>query len=240
MAGAQAETVVAPDKRKSVSTRVAQVVLTLIWAIGSQFLAAGTWNWTRGWICVSVWIVTMSLVTLFTQRYNPQLMKERAKWRRKDTKRFDQIFLTIYLPLVLIQPVVAGFDAVRYRWSTIPFAYVYPGIILLLLASALIAWVLCTNPYAETSVRIQTDRGQEVITTGPYRFVRHPMYVGVILLYFATPMIWGSLWALAVAGVIAVLMVSRTALEDRTLRRELPGYEEYAVHTRYRLLPHLW
>jgi protein-S-isoprenylcysteine O-methyltransferase Ste14 len=179
-------------------------------------------------------------VGLLTKRYNPQLLKERAKWRRQDTKGFDKIFLAAYMPFVFMQPAIAGMDAVRFRWSSLSFAYVYVGVVIFVVAMALIGWVLCTNPYAETTVRIQHDRGHAVVSAGPYRFVRHPMYVGAILMYLSMPLIWGSLWALAISGVITVLFVIRTALEDQTLRRELAGYEDYTMRSRYRLVPGVW
>ena len=230
----------AKEKGKSAATRVLQVSMTFVWAIGSLFLSAGTFKWTRGWICVALWVLVLPLVGIVTQHYNPQLMKERAKWRRQDTKRFDKIILALYLPFVLIQPAVGGMDAVRYHWSAMSFGWVYVGTIVYFLAMALITWVVSTNPYAEASVRIQTDRGHTVVSTGPYRYIRHPMYVGLILMFVGTPLIWGSVWALAVAGVLAVLMIARTALEDRTLFNELAGYQEYAAHTRYRLIPGFW
>jgi len=230
----------AKEKGKSAATRVLQVSMTFVWAIGSLFLSAGTFKWTRGWICVALWVLVLPLVGIVTQHYNPQLMKERANWRRQDTKRFDKIILALYLPFVLIQPAVGGMDAVRYHWSAMSFGWVYVGTIVYFLAMALITWVVSTNPYAEASVRIQTDRGHTVVSTGPYRYIRHPMYVGFILMFVGTPLIWGSVWALAVAGVLAVLMIARTALEDRTLFNELAGYQEYAAHTRYRLIPGFW
>jgi len=228
------------EKGKSRGARVLQVALAFTWAIGSLFLGAGRLDWLRGWICVALWVISLTAVGILTQRYNPQLMKERAKWRRKDTQGFDKIFLLVCLPIVQIQPALAGMDAVRFHWSSLPFAFVYVGAVLYCVAMALIAWVLCTNPYAETSVRIQHDRGHTVVTTGPYRIVRHPMYVGTSLMYLATPLVLGSLWALAVGGILTLLFIVRTVLEDRTLRRELPGYEEYTAQTRYRLLPGIW
>jgi protein-S-isoprenylcysteine O-methyltransferase Ste14 len=108
------------------------------------------------------------------------------------------------------------------------------------MAMALITWAMMANPHAETTVRIQTDRDHKAVTSGPYRIVRHPMYVGAILMYPAAALMFGSMWALAISGLIAILFVWRTALEDRTLRRELPGYEEFAALTRYRLIPGLW
>lgn len=230
----------AEGARKRSPRVVLQTFFGFTWYLGSLYLGAGTIHWTRGWICVALWVTAMPAVGLIAHHYNPGLLRERAKWRRKDTKRFDKVFFALYMPLALFQPALGAIDVVRYHWSSLPFAYVYVGVILYLLASSIVAWVLATNPYAESSVRIQTDRGQTVITSGPYRFVRHPMYVGCILMYFGTPLILGSLWAVMAAAVVAVLFLARTVLEDRALRRELPGYGEYAARTRYRLLPGVW
>jgi protein-S-isoprenylcysteine O-methyltransferase Ste14 len=235
----QTETVVPTTHSRSAKTLL-QPVFTFAWFAGSLFLAAGRLDWVRGWISVALCVIGMTAVGVIVKRRNPGLLKQRAKWRRKDTKRFDKIFLAIYLPLILIHPAVAGLDAGRYHWSSMPFAFVYVGAILLTLSLSLIAWVLVVNPFAESSVRIQNDRGQTVITSGPYRFIRHPMYVGAILMYVAMPVVWGSVWALALGGFLGCLMIARTALEDRTLCRELAGYEQYAAVTRYRLLPGLW
>ena len=204
------------------------------------FLAAGRLDWVRGWISVALFVVGMTVVGLIIQHYNALLLEERAKWRRKDTKPFDKVFLAIYVPLILIHPAIGGLDAGRFHWSSLPFFSVYIGSACFALAMVLIAWVMTVNPFAETSVRIQKDRGQTVVTSGPYCFVRHPMYVGVILMYLGTPLVWGSVYALGVSAVIFTLMIWRTAREDRTLEDELAGYKEYAAHTRYRLLPGLW
>jgi len=229
-----------PLPKPSAARRLLQVVVTYVWFIASLFIAAGRWDWIRGWISVALSVVGLTAVGLIVQHYNPELMAQRARWRRKDTKPFDKIFMAIFMPLVVIQPAVAGLDAVRYHWSSMPFGFVYPGVILFVLSMVLIAWVMAINPYAETSVRIQTDRGHTVVTSGPYRLVRHPMYVGVMLDYVGNSLVWGSAWALGITGVIILLFLWRTAREDRTLRQELSGYEDFAAHTRYRLLPGVW
>jgi len=220
--------------------RLLQIAATFVWWIGALFVSAGRLDWVRGWISVALWVGGMAAVGLIVHHYNARLLEVRGKWRRKDTKRFDKIFLAAYVPLVSIQPVVAGLDAVRFHWSSMPFVVVYVGSILFAMAMVLIAWVMAVNPYAETSVRIQTDRGQTVISSGPYRIVRHPMYVGAILMYLGTPLVWGSVWALVLGGLIVALLIWRTGREDLTLRQELSGYEAYAARTRYRLLPGLW
>ena len=217
-----------------------QMLSAYFWFVGSLFLAAGRLDWVRGWIAVVLWIVGMSTVGLLSHCYNAGLLKERTKWRRKDTKGFDKAFLAVFVPLSLSQPAICALDAARFHWSSMPFAFVYVGAIVFVFAMVLIGWVMTTNPYAETSVRIQSDRGQRVITNGPYPRVRHPMYVGSILMYLATPLLLGSAWALLMTAAITLLFIWRTAREDQTLRQELPGYEEFTKLTRYRLVPGVW
>jgi protein-S-isoprenylcysteine O-methyltransferase Ste14 len=224
----------------SKSRRIVQIVVTICVWIGGLFLGAGTIDWPRGWISVAMYCTGMAATGLVVSRANPELMAERAKWRRKDTKGFDKVFLAAMLPLATVQPFIAGMDAVRFGWWLIPSVWVIPGVILFALAMALIAWTLAVNRHAETTVRIQSDRGHQVVTTGPYRFVRHPMYAGAILMYVATPLVWSSGAAMAVSLVIIALFVWRTFMEDRVLRRELAGYSEYSVRTAWRLVPGLW
>ncbi len=220
--------------------RLLQVLGHMALWIALLFGCAGSWQWIRGWICAVVYFGAMTVTGLVIHHFNHDLMEARAKWRHKDTKAFDKVFVAIFLPLVYIQPAVAGLDVVRFHWSKMPFWTVYPGVALFLTGMAIVTWTMMVNPYAETTVRIQTDRGQTVISSGPYRFVRHPMYVGTILMYPATGLILGSEWAILVAAVVVFLLLIRTALEDRTLRRELPGYEEYTALTQYRLFPGVW
>jgi len=230
----------AAPKRSRFAKGVLRVGAFFLWWIGSLFLAAGRLDWIRGWISVALAVVAVPAVGLIVQRYNAPVLEARSNWRHKDTARFDKIFLAIYGPLISILPALAGLDAGRYHWTSLPFGFVYVGSILFAVALALTTWVVVVNPFAEKSVRIQTDRGHRVVTSGPYRFVRHPMYVGLILLFVSTAFVWGSVWALRLAAVMAVLIIWRTAHEDRTLRQELPGYEQYAAVTRYRLFPGLW
>jgi protein-S-isoprenylcysteine O-methyltransferase Ste14 len=214
--------------------------LTVTVWIGSLFVGAGRADWTRGWISVGMYVIGMAAVGVVMRRANPELMAERSQWRRKDTKGFDKVFLAAMFPLATIQPLIAGMDAVRFRWSSVAFAWVYPGAAVFAVAMVLVGWTLAVNRHAETTVRIQVDRGHTVVTWGPYRFVRHPMYAGAILMYASTPLVWGSVAALGISGAIIALFVWRTFMEDRMLQRELPGYVEYAARTRYRLVPGLW
>lgn len=208
--------------------------------IAAIFVSAGTMSWLRGWICVIATLAMYALAVVLVQRRNPELLEARANWRHRDTKSFDKVFVSLLLPLYFAQPVVAGLDAVRFRWTSMPFGTVYIGLSFLILGMGLVTWAMTVNPFAETTVRIQTERQHQAITAGPYSIVRHPMYVGGILMFPALGLIFGSMWAFLVGIVLAILFVWRTAMEDRTLRRELPGYAAFAAVTRYRLLPGLW
>ncbi len=218
---------------------IQRVVTTGLW-LAALFGGAGRLDWTRGWIYVAASLTAALAVDVVVRRANPAVLQARANWRHKNTEPFDKVFLAIFGSFYFFQPVIAGLDAVRFGWSSIPFWVVYPSLALLALGSTLVAWTLAVNPHAESTVRIQADRGHTVISKGPYRVVRHPMYVGIILGYVAGPLILGSVWALAMSGLLIALFAVRTALEDRTLCRELPGYKEYAARTRYRLVPGLW
>jgi protein-S-isoprenylcysteine O-methyltransferase Ste14 len=136
--------------------------------------------------------------------------------------------------------VLTGLDGVRFRWSHVPFGLNLLGFAGLVLAMLLVFWVMRENTFASSVVRIQTDRGHRVCSTGPYAYARHPMYVGVILSIISFPLALGSLFALIPAVIIVGLFIMRAALEDKTLQEELPGYKEYAQKVRFRLIPGVW
>src|SRR5579884_3535169 len=219
---------------------VVQAFIFIAWWCSAVFGSAGRLTWDRGWICTALYLGGTVVNGIVIKRANPELMGRRENGIPKDTKLFDKIFLGLYIPLAMILPVVAGLDVVRFKWGPMPIWTIAPGVILFIASVSLIMWVMIKNPHAETSVRIQTERGHSVVTSGPYACVRHPMYVGLILLHFSQVFVLGSTCALADATLICRLFIWRTAHEDRTLRRELPGYEQYTLVTCYRLLPGIW
>ncbi len=225
--------------RPALKRILAVLASVVVWS-AALFVSAGRWDWTRGWIYFGVSLLSVGVNTVAMLRKNPGLIAARGNLHRKEIRTFDKVFMALYVPTSLALPVVAGLDAVRFAWTPLPWETLYPGVLVLLLGVAPVAWAVASNPFLEVTVRIQTDRGHRVVSTGPYRFVRHPMYLGASLGFIGAPLVLGSLWAFVPAGLAVVVFVLRTILEDRTLRRELPGYEEYAQHTRYRLLPGVW
>ena len=218
--------------------RIVALVLPVTGYGSLLFLAAGTLDWWQAWayLCLQLVILTAMLLLMVTK--NPELIPARSK-RHADTKKFDRILLSIYVPLPIVMLVVAGLDK-RFEWGSLPQAWSPVGLILLVLGTLPSAWAISLNPHFEATVRIQEDRGHRVISTGPYRYVRHPGYLSVILTSAATPLLLGTPWAYLPVGAIFVVIVIRTALEDSVLRRELSGYQEYARRVRRRLFPGIW
>jgi protein-S-isoprenylcysteine O-methyltransferase Ste14 len=201
------------------------------------FLGAGTIRWTMAWVYIGLYLVQQAILTLVLPS---ELLVERSAVQ-EGTKQWDHLlsFLSaLVLPLALY--LVAGLGH-RYGW-TLSLAPIVRTVALALMVSGMVltGWAMAVNRFFSGTVRIQTERGHRAVATGPYRYVRHPGYVGGILHHVAAPLVLGSLWALIPGVLGAISLVARALLEDRSLRGELPGYAEYARHTRYRLLPGIW
>jgi protein-S-isoprenylcysteine O-methyltransferase Ste14 len=223
---------------RSIRTILQDSAFTAWWLL-FLFGAAGQIAWSRGWICTVLYLGAFFVSRAVLRRLNPGILEQRQTAIREDTKAYDKIVLRLLLFLTIVQPLLAGLDF-RFHGETTPFWMVYPGVASFVSAAILITWVLVKNPHAESSVRIQHDRGHSVVVSGPYRYIRHPMYSGLIQLHQSVALVLGSRWTVGLAAVITILFLWRTALEDRTLRRELPGYEQYTTVTRYRLMPGIW
>jgi len=228
-----------PKLEPSGRKRIATVVLATAASGAILFASAGRMDWVRGWIYLAAHLGCVLAAGIYLLATNPELLNERGR-RHANTKPFDKVFAALYVPLLIALPLVAGLDAVRLGWSSMSTDALYVGLLLLLSGEALIVWSMAVNPFLETTVRIQSDRGHRVVSSGPYMWVRHPMYVGLILQNLAVPLVLGSQWAYIPAGLIVLLFIVRAELEDRTLRQELGGYEQYAETTRYLLLPGVW
>ncbi|MEW9524999.1 isoprenylcysteine carboxylmethyltransferase family protein [Agrobacterium radiobacter] len=203
------------------------------------FLPAGRINWCPGWIFVVVVVVSFGLSALVLARVNPVIFRARSRFQ-PGTKKWDLILVSVILLAFFAEIPVAAFDAGRMEWSAVPLWVVLLGYILLVGGIAVTAWAQAVNPFFEPGVRIQSERGQRVVTSGPYRIVRHPGYTAAIGMFTGIPLALSSWIALLPAALAIVLLIIRTGLEDRLLQAELPGYSEYAHQRRYRLLPGIW
>jgi protein-S-isoprenylcysteine O-methyltransferase Ste14 len=203
------------------------------------FWSAGTMNWPMAWALIAiVFAWTMGTLLVAVQRH-PQLLAERTG-PGKGAKSTDAAIMGVVGLMTIGRNVLAGLD-LRYGWSqVIPLGVQVVMLVLAALGYALVIWATASNPFFSQIVRIQKERGHHVATGGPYRYVRHPGYVGSIVHELSAPILLGSLWALIPGVVILLLFIIRTALEDRTLLEELNGYKEYSNKVRFRLIPGIW
>jgi protein-S-isoprenylcysteine O-methyltransferase Ste14 len=218
--------------------RLVQVVFIIALDAAILLAAAGTWSWPAAWVYLGMRTLAFLFFGTLLLRINPEIINERGRLPR-DMKRWDKIFAVAYTPLVLALPLVAGLDF-RFEWSAVPLWLQIVGAVGMVPAVILPYWAMIVNAYLTTTVRVQTDREHRVVSTGPYRYVRHPMYAGMILMAFSMPLLLDSWWTL-IPGILSILVISgRTQKEDQLLQGELPGYAEYARQVRYRLLPGIW
>lgn len=202
------------------------------------FIPAGSLRWWNAWVYLGLFLLSILTAGLYVARKHPEIINERGRPSEK-TKPFDRTFARIYMPLGLAALVLAGLDY-RFGWSEVPLGLVVAGFIGVLPGMFMPYWVMYVNAYAAMTVRVEIDRGQHVITEGPYRYVRHPMYSTTLLSHLCFPLALGSWWVYVLVPFLMGLLIWRTANEDRALREELPGYTDYAQKTRYRLVPGLW
>jgi protein-S-isoprenylcysteine O-methyltransferase Ste14 len=230
-----------PQTRSAIVRWSVQSALGMVGYGVLLFGAAGTLSWVWGWAILALVASFLAAHPILLIPINPELLAEREKGSLdRPVKTWDK-WTTMLSGLVMIASwVVAGLD-VRFGWTgAVALACHLAGLLVMVLGYALFLWAMVSNAFFAEGVRIQEERGHTVATTGPYRYVRHPGYVGSILSQLATPLLLGSPWVAVGSLAFAALFVLRTALEDRTLLADLPGYAEYARQTRYRLVPGLW
>ena len=224
---------------KLIALYILDQILSLVGVGVALFWSAGRIDWWAAWAVIAVWVAWFTAMDIIILRFNPDLMAERLA-PPKGAKTWDRAILSILRLTQLVRYILAGLDQ-RYGWTgDFPVAAQIAALMVCVLSCALFCWAMASNTFFSQIVRIQSDRGHTVATDGPYRYVRHPAYVGMILFELAMSTLLASWWALIASGLCAILLILRTALEDRTLQAELPGYVDYARQVRYRLLPGIW
>ena len=228
-----------PKIAAGIAARLGQIVIGFIFEAVVLFLAAGTLNWVWAWVFLGIYLISVSINSAFMMRTSPETIAERG--RPGEMKDWDKVVSGLWsVAQFLLLPAVAGLD-VRFGWTQgLSTAWHITGIVVFAAGLGLFGWAMITNAFFSTAVRIQSERGQTVCRSGPYRFVRHPGYVGTILQSLGIPFLLGSWWALIACITAAALIILRTAFEDRTLLAELPGYQDFAKEIRYRLVPGVW
>jgi protein-S-isoprenylcysteine O-methyltransferase Ste14 len=218
-----------------------QLIFSLLVIIAALFISAGTLNWPVAWIYVG-YTLLLSVLTIYKGplKISPGLIEERIMRKRPGAQSWDKVFVGILFLVSLLIYVVAGLDH-RWKWTQpMPRWVMWAGMFSIMLSSALMIWAMKVNPFFSLIVRLQTDRGHHVVTTGPYRFVRHPGYTAGLLMNLGLPLLLGSLWALIPSSVASLDLIIRIVPEDRFLHRELEGYADYAKKVKWKLVPGVW
>ncbi len=227
------------EKKNLKSTWVVRGIFLPVFLIIFTLLLAGRIDYWQGWL-YNILNILILLVTFIVLKDKKDLIEERLK-PGMGVKKFDKIYFAVSSPAFFLMMIVSILDGGRFHWQPqIPVSIVFAGVFLYLIGHTFFLWAKHVNNFFATVVRIQTDRGQTVCKTGPYRFVRHPGYVGGILFGLASPLVLGSFWGVIPAVVSAFCLLIRTSLEDKVLKKELPGYLEYTKEVRYRLIPGIW
>ncbi len=228
-----------PDTTGVITKYMLQAGLFTLVQVASLFIASGRLDWVMAWVYIGVYLAGMGVNALVLIPTNPELVVERAQFRgKRDLDRALAGVMALYGPAGIC--IVAGLD-VRFGWSPgIPPAPLIAALAIAVLGSLLTTWAMASNRFFYGVLRIAKDRGHTAATGGPYRYVRHPGYVGAIMFQVAMPLILSSLWAVIPAALTVCLAIVRTALEDRVLQDKLDGYRDYAAQVRYRLLPGVW
>jgi len=224
---------------------IAKLLLqNLMWTVAMGallFMPAGTLHWPAAWMFLGTIGILRVAGGLWLARHEPALLNGRMRpVMQDDQPAADKKFILVFGFAALIWFLAIGLD-MRTHGVRIPSEVQALGFLMLLFSSGFILWVMCENSFAAPVIKPQTERGHRVISSGPYAFVRHPMYSGTVLFFVGAPLLLlGSWWGIALSPLFAVLFALRIAIEERALRAGLPGYADYAARVRYRLVPGLW
>src|SRR5256885_997996 len=204
------------------------------------FATAGTLDWPSAWVFLVTSAIIGPACGLWLAKTDPALLAERMRPTfQADQPAADKKFMLTFAVVALNWLVAIGLDR-RAQAYNVPLALQALGLAMYLLSTAFIMWVFRLNSFAAPVVKVQAERHHHVISSGPYAFVRHPMYSGVMLFFFGVPLLLGSWWGVAIAPVFAILFAIRARIEERALVEGLPDYADYAARVRYRLVPGLW
>ncbi|MBB4258964.1 isoprenylcysteine carboxylmethyltransferase family protein [Bradyrhizobium sp. CIR3A] len=204
------------------------------------FASAGTLRWPSAWVFLATCTLLGPLCGWWLYRIDPALLAERLRpVLQKDQPAADKLFMSVFVVAMLAWLVLIGVDR-RLQSSDMPVALQAFGLALFLASTLFTMWVFRENSFAAPVVKLQAERAQRVISTGPYAHVRHPMYSGMVLFFAGVPLLLGSWWGLVMVPILVLLFAIRIGIEERTLREGLPGYDDYAARVRYRLIPGVW
>ncbi len=204
------------------------------------FLPAGTIAWLAGWVFVVLFFGFYLSVTLWLYRHNPGLLQERTRFWSSDQKGWDKILFPMFQVFIFCWLILISLDAARFHWLLLPVWLQLIGAIVLVCSFYLFFLTFRENTYLSPVVHIQEERGHTVVSTGPYHYVRHPMYSAMCIVFMGTPLLLGSGYGVLFWMFLVVAIAWRAVMEERMLQKELPGYAAYMTQVKYRLIPHVW
>ncbi|TDN63495.1 isoprenylcysteine carboxylmethyltransferase family protein [Paraburkholderia sp. BL10I2N1] len=220
------------------------VIQTVLWLAGIGALlfgAAGTVAWPAGWWYLLEMGALGIWMGLRLAKDDPALLEERLKpFIQREQGLWDKVFMALVAIVWCAWLVLMALDAARFRWSSVPLWLNVAGALAIFLCIWMTGFVFRANSFAAPVVKIQSERGHKVADTGPYAWVRHPMYSAAILFFIGLPLLLGSWWGLACAPLLVAGLGARAVMEERMLIAQLPGYADYAARVRYRLVPGIW
>ena len=230
------------EKEKVLTPRVVIMLLVFIVIVPMlPLLISWQWDWWEAWVYAGINVLGFAISRFLAGRKNPDLLVERGKYLdHQNPETFDKLLSPLLGIVGALMPISAGLDMRFGPSASFGMVVKVVSLVVMVLGFALGSYALIANRFFSGMVRIQSDRGQHVVTGGPYRWVRHPGYAGALLSYLAGPFLLDSWWTMIPVALSFLILFIRTALEDRTLQEKLAGYEEYAQNVRYRLIPGVW
>jgi protein-S-isoprenylcysteine O-methyltransferase Ste14 len=205
------------------------------------FVSAGTLLWPAGWTFIAIFFSFAVAIVLWLARKEPELLAERmSSPMQRGQPLWDKVLVVAVMVLFVAWLILMPLDAVRFGWSEVPEWLQILGALGVVLSFYIMCLTFRENAYLALVVKVQEERGQSVVSTGPYRYVRHPLYASTFLFFPGSALLLGSWWGLLLCVVLLGLLVWRIPLEERMLENGLAGYDEYERNVRYRLLPHVW
>lgn len=232
----------AADSKDVFRELIAQTIIWLAITAALLFVSAGTFRWPEAWAYLGIWFAGAVISGSSLARKNPDILKERLRSPKQQPqqKAWDRPLLVLIIGGWIAFQIIAGLDAVRYGWSHTPLMLKVAGGVALAIGIYVFHVVMLENSYASAVVKVDTERGHRVITTGPYAWVRHPMYSGAILYFFGSALLLGSWYASAIGVILIAVLALRATWEEDMLEAELPGYSAYARQVKYRMIPGIW
>jgi protein-S-isoprenylcysteine O-methyltransferase Ste14 len=225
-------------------TKITQVAMHVIVVFAiftlALFLPTGTMAWPAGWIFMALFFSFAIFILSWLYLHNPGLLKERMRLGTSDQKGWDKILFPLLQIVLLAWLVFMGLDTGRYHWSYVPIWLQGVGGMILLCSFYLLFLTFRENSYLSPVVRLQEERGQIVISSGPYHYLRHPMYSAILIFILGASLLLGSSYGIIVGFGGVMILAKRAVLEEATLLKDLSGYADYMAKVKYRIIPFIW